>query len=148
MRTKKPIPGLTESQVMEGVREALAIFGLDVARQNTGGATNAKGRLVTFGRPGNSDWSGMIPAGWGPASGRKIDIEVKRESFDPGRLRGEKRAHFDRQLSRLKTTCENGGYGLWCNDARQVVHALTRIRDGWKIEWDGDFPYLTDESEA
>jgi hypothetical protein len=150
MARKKLDPGLTESQVMEGVREALVIFGLDVGRQNTGGATNPGGRLVMFGKRGDSDWSGMIPANWGAASGKKIDIEVKRESFDPGKLKpgSEKRAHFDRQLDRLKRTCENGGYGFWVNDARQVVHALTRIREGWRIVWEGDFPFLTDEFDV
>jgi hypothetical protein len=140
-------PGLTEAQVMEGVREALAMFGLDVDRQNTAGAYNPKGQLVMCGKRGNSDWSGMIPAGWGDASGRKIDIEVKREDFDPTRLKpgSEKREHFERQLARLKKTCDNGGYGFWVVDARQVVHALSRIREGWRIAWEGDYPVVTDE---
>jgi hypothetical protein len=146
-RIKTRTPGMVESQVMDGVRDALRAFGLDVDRQNTAGFTNPNGQYVACGKRGNSDWSGMIPAGWGAASGKKIDIECKRGDFEPERLgSGSKaRAHFDRQLERLKRTCENGGYGFWVTDVSQVVHALQRIKEGWRVTWHGDYPILTDE---
>jgi hypothetical protein len=144
-RLKTLKPGRTEAQVLAAVLDALHIFVVDADRQNTGAAVNPSGRLVMFGRPGNADVSGMIPAGWGAASGKKLDIEVKRERFRPERLRGAKREHFERQLARLRQTNENGGYGFWCTDAAQVIHALERIRVGWRIAFDGDYPVLTDE---
>jgi hypothetical protein len=149
-RTKPPSPLRTERDVLAAVLDALRLYGIDCDRQNTGAARNPAGRLVMFGRRGNSDISGMLPAGWVTPdgvdiSGRKIDLEVKREGFQPEKLRGEAREHFDRQLARLKLTNQNGGYGTWVTDAKQVIRILDRIRDGWRIVFDGDYPVLTDE---
>ena len=144
-RLKRLKPGRTEAQVLDAVLAALRCYGIDADRRNTGAAFNPRGRLVCFGRPGDADISGILPAGWGSASGKALHIETKREGFDPRRLRGAKRAHFDRQLARLRETNRNGGYGLWVTDATQVVHALGRIRQGWRIELEGDWPILTDE---
>jgi hypothetical protein len=123
----------------------LRCFGIEPARHNVGSAVNPAGRLVMFGRKGDSDIQAQIPAGWGDASGKALHIEVKHERFDPSRLRGRAREHFDRQLARLRKTNHNGGYALWVTDATQVVHALGRIREGWRIELEADWPILTDE---
>lgn len=146
-RTKPLGPVRPEAEVLKSVLRMLKAHGIDAARQNTGGFLNPAGRYVACGRRGNSDISGMIPAGWGPASGRKIDIEVKRSDFDPEKLRGKKREHFDRQLARLKLTNANGGYGVWVTDAGQVLAVLDGICGGRQITFDGDYPYLTMRNE-
>ena len=117
----KPLKsGRTERQVLAQVLEAAAMLGLDLDRQNTGGATNAKGRLVMFGKPGNSDLTGMLP------DGRKLDVEVKREGFDPAKARGETAKRWDKQLARLQRTNAQGGVGFWTDDS---AHFLTVMRE-------------------
>jgi hypothetical protein len=144
-RLKKPRTGRTEAQVLAAVLDALRTYGIEPCRTNTGAAVNPRGRLVMFGRKGDADIQTQIPAGWGSASGRKLDIEVKRERFDPRRLRGKAREHFDRQLDRLRRTNANGGFGFWVRDAAEVIRVLERIREGWRVELEGDYPILTNE---
>lgn len=117
-RTKPLVPGRTEAQVLAQVLDALRTFGIDAGRQNTGAGVNPRGQTIRFGTPGNSDISGMLP------DGRKLDIEVKREGFDPSKLRGEKREHFERQLSRLRKTNEQGGVGFWVDDAKELAEVI------------------------
>lgn len=144
-RTKPLEPGRTEAQVLREVLKTLAKDGIKAIHRNTGGMLNAGGQYVRFGKSGDPDISEQIPAGWGPASGKLLDIEVKREDFDPAKLRGKKREHFDRQLARLKLTNANGGYGVWVTDPSQVQVVLGMIREGCRIVFHGDYPYLTDE---
>ncbi len=145
----KPLkPGRTEAQVLEQVLQALAIYGIDADRQNTGGMLNPKGQYVPFGRPGNSDVTGMIPGAWGDASGRKLDIEVKREGFDPRKVRGKARERWERQLARLRRTNENGGYAAWVTDAAHVIKVLEGIKAGYRVViGEDEWPYLTNEGE-
>lgn len=117
-KTKPLSPGRTEKQVLAQVLEALKSFGIDVERQNTGAGVNASGKTIRFGTPGNADISGQLP------DGRKLDIEVKREGFDPNKLRGAKREHFDRQLARLQKTNAGGGVGFWTDDAKELVEVI------------------------
>jgi hypothetical protein len=127
-----PAPGRTEKQVLAQILEALLAFGIDVERQNTGAGINPTGRAIRFGKPGNADISGMLP------DGRKLDIEIKREGFDPSKLRGAKREHFERQLSRLRKTNENGGVGLWTDDAEEFMRViLPLLLDGSSVEEPG-----------
>ena len=85
-RGVKPLkPGRTERQVIEQVLDAARMLGLDLGRQNTGAGVNPAGQTVRFGTPGNADLSGMLP------DGRKLDVEVKREHFQPSKLAGAKR---------------------------------------------------------
>lgn len=107
----------------------LQVLRLDVNRQNTGGMFNAKGQYVPFGVAGNSDVTGMFPQGWGWASGRKLDIEIKREGFDPKRCYGKARERWEKQLARLRQTNLNGGVGLWTDDAIWLRDVLILIRD-------------------
>jgi hypothetical protein len=109
---------------LAAVLDALRCFGIEPARHHVGAAVNPSGTLVLFDRKGDSDIRTQIPVGWGSASGKRLDIEVKREGFDPRRLREKAREHFDRQLARLRETDCNGGFGLWCTDASQVVHSV------------------------
>lgn len=138
-----------ESEVLQSVLSALRSMGLDVERQNTGGRKNASGRYVPFGRRGNADITGMIPAGWvtpdgRDISGKKIDVECKAPDFRPEKLRGEKRALFDRQLARLRATNTNGGYGFWVDNPITAITVVGKIRDGWRIVFEGDYPFLDD----
>lgn len=126
-RTRKPKPRLrSEAEVAIGVDDAIQALGLDMARQNTGAGVNPSGRTIKFGKPGNSDRTGMLP------DGRKIDVEVKHEGFNPSKLTREKKAHFDRQLERLKKTNDQGGVGFWTDDAAQCLEWLRIfIAGGW-----------------
>jgi hypothetical protein len=125
----------TEAEVLAQVLEALRMFGIDADRQNTGAALNPKGQMVCFGRPGAADVSGQLP------DGRKLDIEVKREGFDPNKLRGEKREHFERQLARLRRTNEQGGVGFWTDDAEELAKViLPLLLEGASVEEPGYGP--------
>lgn len=134
----------TETQVLQQVLDALLAFGVDIDRQNTAGFYNPAGQFVRCGKPGNADLTGMLVSG--PGRGRKVDCEVKRPGFNPMKLRGKAREHFDRQLERLRRTNANGGYGFWVTDAEQALRTLERINQGWRVEIDDDgWPFVTDE---
>lgn len=128
----------SEREVQRAVFAAFALFGVDAERQNTGAAVNPKGRLVMFGAPGNADITGVFPAHFGPAAGKHFDCEVKAEAFNPRKCYGEMRKRFNRQLARLRTTNEAGGYGWWTQDAGEIPQILTRIREGARIIIDED----------
>jgi hypothetical protein len=122
----------TEAEVLAQILEALHAFGVDAERQNTGAGTNPSGKTIRFGKPGNSDITGTLP------DGRRLDIEVKREGFDPSKLTGKKREHFDRQFARLRKTNENGGVGLWVDDAEEFMRViLPLLLDGATVEEPG-----------
>ncbi len=123
----------TEREVLAQVLEALRLYGIDADRQNTGVGVNPRGQSVRFGRPGNADVSGMLP------DGRKLDVEVKREGFNPRTLRGEKRAHWERQKARLDRTNAQGGVGFWCDDADVLMRSiLPRLLEGYSVESQDD----------
>lgn len=146
VRRKRLELDMPESGVLRGSLDAFRMMGVEFTRQNTGGGINPRGDYVAFGEPGDSDIRGQIPAHW-PGAGKLILCECKRESFDPRKLKsGSKaRADFDRQLHRLKGTYARGGYGFWVTDPAQTLHVLRCIREGWRVTWEGDWPYLTDE---
>jgi hypothetical protein len=103
------------------------MLGLDIQRQNTGAGVNPSGKVVRFGTPGNADLTGQL------RDGRKLDVEVKREGFDPSRLRGEKAAHFARQLARLQKTNAGGGVGFWTDDADEFIAIIQACNDGASV---------------
>jgi hypothetical protein len=135
---------LTESQVAAQVVAAAAAWGLRLERRNVGGVTDARGRYVAFGTPGDADWTGTVPVG--PNRGRRIEVEVKRGDFDPGRLRGGRaaREHFDRQLARHRLVNADGGLALWVRDLDGWLRALARImtQPGLEIIYEGDYPVM------
>lgn len=143
----KPLkPGLTEAQVLEQVLEALAMFGpaLDFDRNNVGGFRGSGGQYVRCGSANDSDIRGQIRRG--PWKGAVFLLETKRGLFDPRTVRGKERVRFLGQLQRLKDVNAGGGVGLWVNDSSQVVQAMPRIFEGWRVFFDGDgFPWITDE---
>jgi hypothetical protein len=39
--------------------------------------------------------------------------------------------------------------GLWVNDSSQVVEAMPKILEGWRVEFDDDgFPWIVSPDEA
>jgi hypothetical protein len=131
MKTKPLVPGRTEAQVLAQVLEAAAMFGLDVQRQNTGAALNPRGQMVRFGTAGDADLKGVLP------DGRALYVEIKHENFDPTKLRGEKKAHFDRQVARLRRTNELGGVAFWIDDVSMFVLIIKIVLDGGTVEEPG-----------
>lgn len=130
-KPKVPKPGRTEAQVLQQVLDAARALGLDLARRNTGAGVNPSGKLVRFGRPGDSDLSGILP------DGRRLDVEVKHEGFDPSRLRGAKLEHFDRQLARLQSVNAAGGVAFWVEDALEFVEIVRWCLAGGRVEEPG-----------
>lgn len=137
----------TEKQVTAAVLDAARIFGLALERQNVGMSFNASGSAVRFGEPGDPDYRTTIPSG--PSRGRGLYVEMKREGFDPRKLRGEKAKHFARQLARMKQLNEDGAMAFWVDngpDASRVFQRLMLDSPLW-VEFDANgFPYLCDDS--
>jgi len=131
-RAKVRREGRTENQVLSQVIEAARMLGIDLARQNTGGATNAKGRLVMFGQAGNSDLSGML------SDGRRLDVEVKREGWLPSKARGETAKRWAKQLARLQKTNELGGVGFWVSDSLEFMEIMRHVMAGARVVETGE----------
>lgn len=139
-RPKPYIPTRTERQVSEQVVQAAAMLGIELKRRNVGMALNPRGRAVRFGDPGDGDFYCVLP------DGRHADIEIKREGFDPSRLRGAKRAHFERQLAEMRRINASNGVAFWVSDATDFLHAMRKVLAGWRVEIDDEgFPWVTDE---
>jgi hypothetical protein len=129
---------------MDACFDVLRCWGVDFDRRNVGGLYTPSGKYVRFNHVGDADITGTLPRSFGAAAGRRIEIECKHSRFDPSRLgHGAAREHFDRQLARLHAVNEAGGFGFWCTDASQVLHVLERVREGWHVTIEGDFPFLT-----
>jgi hypothetical protein len=141
-RIKTLKPGRSEAQITEQVVAAASAYGVKLDRRNVGGFTNPRGQYVACGRPGEPDWTGTLPAG--PHRGKRIEVEIKREGFDPRKLRGAKRAHFERQLSRLRETNESGGFAFWISDSLDFARVLRKILEtpDVRIVFEGDYPVM------
>ena len=129
------LPPESEADVTRACLDVFKMFGLDMQRQNTGGAYYPDGnggqRYVQFGEVGNCDWTGMHPR-----DGRRIDVEIKRPGERP----------TPDQLARMLSINAKGGVALWVWDARQLLHALGRVLEGWRVEMDERGNYsVTDE---
>lgn len=135
----------TETEIMGQILTALPWYGVELDRQNVGGAYSATGQYVRFNRPGDTDLAGMITCGI--ARGKRLEIEVKRQGFNPERVHGIKaRKHWAEQLARMRRTNAQGGYAFWVTDSLQAIHVLKRIQQGWRVEIDSKgWPYVTDE---
>jgi hypothetical protein len=136
----------TETQIMAQILTALPWYGVEIDRQNVGGGYSASGQYVRFGRSGDADLAGMIT--WGPARGKRLEIEVKRPGFNPEKVHGVKaRKHWEEQLERMRRMNAQGGYAFWVTDSLQAIHVLRRIHDGWRVEMDAKgWPYVTNET--
>jgi hypothetical protein len=104
------------------------MLGLDLNRQNTLVATNPKGQTVRCGKPRNSDLTGMLP------DGRKLDIEVKKEGFNPHKIYGEEKIRFEKQMARLELTNAQDGVAFWTDDSEQCMRWLRFFMDGGRVE--------------
>jgi hypothetical protein len=147
-RTKTRKTTRTEAEVTRECLRVLDYFrdAIVVERQNTGGCYNASGQYVAFNRPGAADFSGVVVIG--PWRGRRFELELKRENFDPRRARSKQRDRFLLQVGRLRRLNESGGIGLWSSDAAQLLDALPKILAGAKVEFDDDgFPWVVSPDE-
>jgi hypothetical protein len=129
---RKPLKATrTEAEVLAQILEAAQMLGLDLTRQNTGAVeypnVDGSSRQVRYGQKGNSDLIGTLPGG------RTLQVEVKTEGFDPNKLSGEKKAHFDRQLERLQETNRLGGVGLWVDDSLEFIDIMKHVLAGARI---------------
>jgi hypothetical protein len=123
----------TEAEVLSQILQAASMLGLDLSRQNTGAGVNPSGKTVRFGKPGDSDLSGTLP------DGRTLHVEAKHEAFDPTKLRGEKREHFERQLARLQKTNNLKGVGFFCDDSEVFIRVMQIVlRGGWVEQTEHD----------
>lgn len=135
MSVAKPKPlktARTEREVLAQVIEAARVLGIDLQRQNTGAGVNPAGKMVRFGQPGNSDLAGVLP------DGRALHIEVKKEGFNPAKLRGKAAEHFARQLARLQKTNDSNGVAFWTDDAEQCLAWLRLALQGARFVESGD----------
>jgi hypothetical protein len=128
---KPPKTARTEAEVMAQVLEAAQMLGLELKRRNVGGLTDGTGRYVAFAEPGDADFYAVLP------DGRHLDLELKREGFDPARARGEERKRFERQLARLKKTNEQGGIGFWVDDSEEFLTIMRHVLAGARVEEPG-----------
>lgn len=140
----------TEKQVTAQVLDAARLYGLVLERRNVGLALGASGRPVAFGKPGDPDWEGTVPAG--PSRGRRLAVEIKAGDFDPRKLRGEKAEHFARQLAAMTAINEAGGFAFWTRDGKDAARVFERLMsdDGLRIEFtpDGFGVMVDDEPEG
>jgi hypothetical protein len=125
----------TEAEVLTQVLQAASMLGLDLDRRNTGAGVNQAGKMVRFGKPGDSDLNGQIDRG--PNAGRRIDVEIKREGFNPAKARGEERERFEKQLARLRRTNEQGGIAFWCDDSLDFIMIMQHVLAGARVHEPG-----------
>jgi hypothetical protein len=117
----------TEAEVSRQVVEAAQMLGIELKRRNIGAFANPKGRMVRCADVGDGDFYAVLP------DGRHLDLEIKLEGFDPNKLTGEKKAHFDRQLERLQETNRLGGVGVWVDDSLEFIDIMKHVLAGARI---------------
>jgi hypothetical protein len=132
MAGTKPLKtGRTEAQVAEQVLQAASMLGIELKRRNVGGFTNARGQYVPCADKGDADYYAVLPGG----DGRHLDIEIKREGFEPTKVHGRERERFDEQLARLRETNARGGVGFFCDDSEIFLRVMRIVlRGGWVEE--------------
>jgi hypothetical protein len=119
--------GLTEKQVSGQVLQAAAMLGIELKRRNVGGFTNARGQYVQCAESADADYYAVLP------DGRHLDLELKREGFDPAKARGEERERFKKQLARLRRTNEQGGIAFWCDDSLDFIMIMRHVLAGARV---------------
>lgn len=103
---------LCEAEVTKAVMSAARLFGFKFNRRNVGMAFGASGKPVRFGEPGQLDWYGRGPAGT-RCQDRELELEIKRENFNPTRIYGKEKARFAKQLANMVEINRRGGFALW-----------------------------------
>ena len=126
--------GRSEKEVTVAVLDAARLYGIVLERRNVGLAFNAKGRPVPFGKPGEPDYRATLPGG------RVLAVEMKRSTFDPRKLRGKDRDHFDRQIAEMRRINAAGGLAFWVRDGVDAARAFARIMStpGLRVDVDDD----------
>jgi hypothetical protein len=117
----------TEAEVAEQVVEAARMLGVELRRRNVGGMTNASGQYVPFAESGDADYYAVLP------DGRHLDLEIKREGFNPAGARGRERERFEEQFARLQKTNALGGVGFWTDDAAEFLVILRHVLAGARV---------------
>lgn len=138
----RPELGLTEKQVTGQVEDAARIFGVEIKRRNVAMFRNAAGRPVKCGEAGDSDWYSLAVER-GPNRGRALAVEIKRESFDPRKVRGKDAKRWALQLGKLRELNRRGGLGIWLNNAQAAMDFFRAVAQerGLAIDFDSDgFP--------
>jgi hypothetical protein len=119
-RTPKPNPPL-ESEIAAASLDAARILGIELKRQNTGAAShmNRDGstRYVRFGKPGDPDYTGVLP------DGRYLAVELKR----PGQVPSVQ------QLAAINRINNSNGFAFWSDDATHVLRVLQAALRGGRI---------------
>lgn len=131
MKLELPGPGRTEKQVAVQIVQAAAMLGIELKRRNVGMAYNPNGQPVWYGEKGDADWYATLP------DGRHLDLEIKHEHFNPSKLTGSKREHFERQLAKLRRTNEQNGVGFWVDDAEEFILIMREVLGGGRVEEPG-----------
>ena len=128
---------LPEAAVQKAVMALAPLYGVVLDRRNTGAARNARGRLVRYGRRGDSDLHGWLGPPWGEMTGRVIHVEVKRERWKPPGPRAKARPHWERQLDRLREVNAAGGFGFWVDHPARFEKVVKTLRTGlYRVEFD------------
>jgi hypothetical protein len=117
----------TEAEVSRQVVEAAKMLGIELRRRNVGAFANPKGQMVRCGQPGDADYEAVLP------DGRALRCEIKREDFDPLKLKREKKAHFDRQLAELQRINASNGVAFWVADSEEFLTILRHVLAGARI---------------
>lgn len=114
-----------EAEVTRQVRDAARMLGIPLERRNVGGMTNARGQYAAFGTAGAADWTSVVPTG--PNRGRRLEIEIKREAFDPRAARGKEAERFQKQLMYLRLCNLRGGLGTWLRSGFEAVEFFKAV---------------------
>lgn len=133
---------MPESAVLSGALAYLGLIGVKADRHNVGCATNPNGQRIRFGKKGDPDIMGRLPGG------RVLGIECKREGFDPSKLRGDKLAHFERQLAAMKAINDDGGVAFWIDDPAILHQVMPIILAGGSVVERGDDWEVVPKEEA
>lgn len=116
-----------EKVILQGMLQACALCGIRVQRQNTGALPDVTGRFVRFGRKGNLDLSGIMPAG-SCCAGRKLEIETKAPGKRPTK----------EQYARMAEINGDGGLAFWTDDAAYGLKALRLLLQGYRVRIGSD----------
>src|SRR4051812_26529407 len=90
--------------------------------------TNQSGQYVSFGQEGDSDFRVKLP------DKRTLFLEIKREGYDPSKLRGKVRERFAKQLAKLQEANARGDAGVWIDNGPALVEVIKVLLDGGRVE--------------
>jgi hypothetical protein len=131
------VPARSEAVVQRQAMAILKAYGVDVQRRNTRTFTvpgkGGRPRPMFCGTPGDSDLTGTLPG-----SGRRIDIECKREGWRPPGPHTKAYPHWARQLAQLQKVNDMGGVALWISQPEVLHDVLRHLQMGARIRFSTD----------